>query len=242
MESKDEATRWLCSVCKEVSFYHYPDACYHEKICKIRMEATADLRGASVEKSMGASKPIPLLNLTRDDSVCMVRTDVTAAMRKAEDKLKSSSNPPSPLYQTQNLEDEKWYNDVALDRPERRQEENDREGTQPQVQYDTLDTIEIGRDRPMDTSITETRDDRLHTFDTNAQNDDEVFPRHSLFSSVSTRNYKGEAYDRYVTLASQQEEEEERERFMALAKQTREEELLSYNRGDKDDERYVCLA
>lgn len=201
------------------------------------MEATADLREAAAEKPMGASKPIPLLNLTQDDAVCMIRTDVTADLWEAVDKLNGSSNPPS-----QTLEDGKGYNHVALDRPERRQEENDREGTQPQVRYDTLDAIERERDRPMDTAITETREDRLHTLNTNVQNDDDVFPRHSLFSSVSTRNYKGDAYDRYIALASQQEEEEERERFIALAKQTREEELLSYNRGEKDEERYVCLA
>jgi hypothetical protein len=242
--SKDEATRWLCSVCKEVSFDHYPDACYHEKICKIRMEATADLRGsaATTVKPMAASNPIPLLNLTRDDAVCMIRTDATADLWEAADKLNGTSDPPSPLYHTQTLEDGNRYNHVAMDRPERRQEENDRERTEPQVRYETLDAIERERDRPMNPAITETRDDRCHAFDTNVQNVDNVFPRDSLFSSVSTRNHKGEAYDRYVSLASQQEEEEERERFIALAKQTREEELLSYKRGEKDDERYVCLA
>jgi len=88
--------------------------------------------------------------------------------------------------------------------------------------------------------------DRYHSLDAKQHLEDEFGsqPRDpALFHDATRRTKnKGEAYDRYVSLASQQEEEEERERYIALAKQTREEEFLIYQRGEIDDDRYVCLA
>ena len=60
------------------------------------------------------------------------------------------------------------------------------------------------------------------------------------------RGYSSALYDRYISLAYQVEDDDvhERERYIALANQTkREEEWLSYKRREEsDDERYVCLA
>lgn len=114
--SKD-VTRWLCSVCKEVSFDNYADACSHEKICKIRMEATAD-------------RP----KTARKDAVRKIRMDaITSAWEAAEKPMGTNDR-------------DRYLPMVELHR-EARQEENDRGDIESQARHDTLDTVEREQDR-----------------------------------------------------------------------------------------------
>lgn len=233
-----EDTRWLCSVCEEVSFDNYPDACVHEKICKIRMEATADLRVAGKGKPISANGPTLLPSNhphTRGGVIDLTEMVATVDLWKMTEKQKGENHP------TQTLNDGNLQNALVNSPPENRQDEN---STKIQMQYEEMDIIErqregysqdessFGRTHPE-----ETRDDQCHALNViTEESADNV-----IFQARNGKD-KGEAYDRYVLLASQQEEEEERERYIALAKQTREEELLSYRQADNDGERYVCLA
>lgn len=240
-----EDTRWLCSVCEEVSFDNYPDACVHEKICKIRMEATADLRAAGIAKPASANAPtLPHSNRpqTRGSVIDLTEMVATVDLWKTEEEKKRENHPIPPSYRKQQtLNHENLQITSVNSPPENRQDEN---STKSQIRYEDMDIIERQREGYSQnessfggTHPEEVRDDQCHA--SNGITEESV---DNIILQARKKKDKGEAYDRYVLLASQQEEEEERERYIALAKQTREEEFLSYRQADNDGERYVCLA
>lgn len=235
--------KWLCSVCKEVSFDSYSDACTHEKICKIQMEATSDLRASGRYKSTSSSVALPPSHNrpTTKSGGNMIREDATIKMWKEAEKLKGDNHAVLPLLLIEpNLDDEKLRNDLHHENVlEFRQDENGPGSVNANDRHEIMDIIEREREEnsPVDSAfakIEEAYDVQIRPMNFNADNEAE--------QTVQENFDKGEAYDRYVLLASQQEEKEERDRFIALAKQSREEEMLSYRQGDTDDDRYVCLA
>jgi len=243
-----EVTRWLCSVCKEVSFDNHHDACVHEKICKIQMEATADLRAAGTYKPPNASTlRLPPSNLTaiQGSTIDITKNVAAVDLWTAAEKL-NRKNPPKPIsyLEHQILADGNQQTALVISPPENRQDEN---STKAPVRYEDMDIIErqregySGNESPSgkgldQRNLDETRDDQYHASNGSTE---EIIEKIIL---EDMKGNKGDAYDRYVLLANQQEEEEERERYIALAKQTREEELLIHREGDSDGERYVCLA
>ena len=234
--------RWLCSVCKEVSFDNYSDACTHEKICKIQMEATSDLRTSGRYKPSSASVALPPLHnkSTSKTGVDTIQEEASIKMWREAQKLKGDKHSVSPLLLIQpNFDDDDLQDDIHENALEFRQDENGRGSLNPDDRLEIMDVIEREREGilPIDSpfgKIQESYDDKIRSTNFTVVDNAE----HTVQDNVE----KGEAYDRYVLLASQQEEEEERDRFIALAKQTREEEMLSYRQGDTDEDRYVCLA
>ena len=170
-----------------------------------------------------------------------MREDATIKMWNEAEKLKGDNHTVLPLLLIEpNIDDDKLWNDLHYDNVlEFRQDENGPGSVNANDRHELMDIIEREREEnsPADSAFAkieeahdvQTRPLKLNTYDDAEQ-------------TVQENLDKGEAYDRYVFLASQQEEEEERNRFIALAKQSREEEMLSYRQGDTDDDRYVCLA
>ncbi len=244
--SSREVTRWLCSICKKASFDNYADACVHEKICKIQMEATADLRAAGKYKPPKCSTlSLPPSNRTQiqDSAIDKTENGTTVDLWTAAEKL-IGKNPPKPIsyVEHQILDDGNRQNVFVVTPLENRQDES---STKALIRYEDMDIIErqregySGSESPSGRSLDqkhreETRDDQYH-----ASNE---ITGENIEKLILEDMSKGDAYDRYVLLANQQEEEEERERYIALAKQTREEELMIHREGDSDGERYVCLA
>ncbi len=235
--------RWLCSVCKEVSFDSYSDACTHEKICKIQMEATSDLRISGRYTPSSASVALPPLHnkSTSTTGGTAIQEEASIKMWKEAEKLKGDKHFVSPLLLIQpNFDDDNLREDIHENALEFRQDENGRASfNADDDRLEIMDIIEREREgnSPTDSSygkIQESYDGKIRSSNFRPVDDAE--------RTVQDNVDKGEAYDRYVFLASQQEEEEERDRFIALAKQTREEEMLSYRQGDTDEDRYVCLA
>jgi len=223
-----ESLRWLCSVCKEVSFNNYEEACNHEKICRIRMEATADMRMPVACIPTQTSRPLSSYpTQTRGDIV----SQTTADLQQAAENLKGNSAPLPLLEITESLEDANWQDPEIKPIPEGRQDRNDdREAITSLTRNETMDIIERERER-CDPVVDTKEKNKNYTF---------ALPESTIVRGLIPKD-KGEAYDRYVNLASQQEEEEERDRLIALARETREEELESDRLGG-GDERYVCLA
>mmetsp|Transcript_22963 Transcript_22963/g.63695 ORF Transcript_22963/g.63695 Transcript_22963/m.63695 type:complete len:634 (+) Transcript_22963:99-2000(+) len=191
LSSTNSATKWLCSVCKKVSFDRYADACRHEKICKIRMEATADKRDPNDNRGNDESQP--------------------SQTERRDPIVSQTSNTGS----------------------------NDRDVGDTQSK--ASETSKGEGDGRMKGAIEETGKVFTNQYivhnNTNTMRD----PTQALFYFNEPR-CKGNAYDRYIFLANQAEDDEERERYVSLAIQTREEDISSFKREGSNEERYVCLA
>eukprot|EP00536_Pseudo-nitzschia_multiseries_P012443 jgi/Psemu1/290288/fgenesh1_pg.477_\ len=184
--------RHICSVCKKVSFDCYSDACQHEKVCKIKMEATADMR----------------------------------------EPTNNRGNEKSPRIQTE-------LREIIIITEESSNDTNDGD-VLSDAQSKMFETREGEADGQIIRCIEETGKEYTNGY--NAYNTHtEQDPKQDQFYNSRQRN-KGNAYDRYIFLANQAEDEAERERYISLAIQTREEEMSSYKKDEINEERYVCLA
>uniref|UniRef100_A0A7S4AIK7 Uncharacterized protein n=1 Tax=Pseudo-nitzschia australis TaxID=44445 RepID=A0A7S4AIK7_9STRA len=289
----DTTGKVLCDKYNAFNMDHYLDACSHEKIFRIRMEATADMREPKDANRGNLSRffqnqqwnnPVIKKNRQEDndddndtaglyknfdarigetngpmnwsytgiidttgkvysdhhssfntdhytdachpEKIYQIRMEATADMREQQDKNRRGNNP------------------VTLESRQQDSNNNEENNNTGNV-YKNFEARNGETNGPINRPYTEiiytTRKvygDRHKAFNRTAE---QGLQNCHFYNNEESRS-KGDAYDRYISLASQADDEKDRKRYVALAKQTREEEMSSHQREESSEERYVCLA